>query len=223
MNQAGAELFGLMPEELTNRPFSDLLPASVVTIFMKRIRQLVRTQSPMVVEDRLVLGDQERIFQTNLFPVERNSDGVMVLGSIVTEITDRVNAQATLQRQAEAERLMRSMTYHIRESLDLNEILETTVAEVRQFLQADRVLIYRFNPDWSGDMIVESLQAPWQTARGRTIKDPCFNDALVERYRQGRIGQIADLAQADVSQCYKALLEQFQVQANLAMPINLQW
>jgi diguanylate cyclase (GGDEF)-like protein/PAS domain S-box-containing protein len=220
MNQAGAELFGLMPEELTNRPFSDLLPASVVTIFMKRIRQLVRTQSPMVVEDRLVLGDQERIFQTNLFPVERNSDGVMVLGSIVTEITDRVNAQATLQRQAEAERLMRSMTYHIRESLDLNEILETTVAEVRQFLQADRVLIYRFNPDWSGDMIVESLQAPWQTARGRTIKDPCFNDALVERYRQGRIGQIADLAQADVSQCYKALLEQFQVQANLAMPIN---
>jgi len=39
---------------------------------------------------------------------------------------------------------------HIRQSLKLEEILNTTVSEVRQFLQVDRVFIYRFEPDWGG-------------------------------------------------------------------------
>jgi GAF domain-containing protein len=187
---------------------------------MARIRQVVATQTPMVVEDRLPVDGQERVFQTTLFPVEVTENGRQVLGCIATDITDLINAQNTLRRQAEEEQLMRSMTHHIRESLDLNTILETTVTEVRQVLQADRVLIYRFNPDWGGEMIVESVLAPWRAVQGTTLQDPCFEGPLVEAYRQGRVGQITDLEQANVDQCYKDLLSQFQVQANLAIPIN---
>jgi diguanylate cyclase (GGDEF)-like protein/PAS domain S-box-containing protein len=220
VNQAEADLFGVMPQELAHCSFAELLPESVVDTFMARIRQVVATQTPMVVEDRLPVDGQERVFQTTLFPVEVTENGRQVLGCIATDITDLINAQNTLRRQAEEEQLMRSMTHHIRESLDLNTILETTVTEVRQVLQADRVLIYRFNPDWGGEMIVESVLAPWRAVQGTTLKDPCFEGPLVEAYRQGRVGQITDLEQANVDQCYKDLLSQFQVQANLAIPIN---
>lgn len=49
------------------------------------------------------------------------------------------------------------MTNRIRQSLDLQEILSATVAEVRAFLQTDRVKIYRFEPDGVGQVIAESV------------------------------------------------------------------
>lgn len=53
--------------------------------------------------------------------------------------------------------LISSTAPRIRQSLELEEILNATVMEVRQLLQADRVIIYRFNPDWSGVVTVESV------------------------------------------------------------------
>ncbi|GAA6619261.1 GAF domain-containing protein [Scytonema sp. NUACC26] len=46
----------------------------------------------------------------------------------------------------------------IRQSLELQEILSTTVAEVRSFLGTDRVKIYQFQPDGHGLVIAESIQ-----------------------------------------------------------------
>lgn len=79
----------------------------------------------------------------------------------IFDVSDRKQAEFALQRQAERERLMTQVTQRIRQTLDLEEILVTTVAEVRQFLQADRVLIYQFNPDWSGHFVAESVAPGW--------------------------------------------------------------
>ncbi|XGB43340.1 MAG: ATP-binding protein [Nodosilinea sp. LVE1205-7] len=54
--------------------------------------------------------------------------------------------QARLDQQLERSLLLNQVVTKIQESLDLSVILQTTVAEVRQFLQADRLLIYQFNP-----------------------------------------------------------------------------
>src|SRR4028119_819372 len=53
--------------------------------------------------------------------------------------------------------LLNRMTHRIRESLELPEILSVTVAEIRSFLKTDRVKIYRFQPDGSGQVIAESV------------------------------------------------------------------
>ncbi len=55
------------------------------------------------------------------------------------------------------EALLNRMTDRIRRSLELQEILTSTVAEVRSFLGTDRVKIYRFQPDGSGQVIAESI------------------------------------------------------------------
>ncbi len=220
VNQAGAAVFGLPPEDLTHKTFAELLPPEIVDTFMGRVQQLVTTRTPLVVEDRLPIGGQEKILQTILFPVATNADGTEIMGSIATDITLLVEAQAILQRQAEEERLIRTMTQHIRESLDLDQILQTTVEEIREFLQTDRVLVYRFSDDGSGDMIVESVASPWTVVLGTTIKDPCFGGDLASQYLQGRIGQIDNIHQAHIQPCHKNLLTQFQVQANLTIPIN---
>lgn len=55
------------------------------------------------------------------------------------------------------ETLLNRMTNRIRQSLELQEILSVTVAEIRSFLNTDRIKIYRFQPDGSGQVIAESV------------------------------------------------------------------
>ena len=52
--------------------------------------------------------------------------------------------------------LLNRMTNRIRQSLELQEILSATVAEVQSFLGTDRVKIYRFQPDGTGLVIAEA-------------------------------------------------------------------
>ena len=53
--------------------------------------------------------------------------------------------------------LLWRMTHRIRQSLELQEILNCTVQEVRSFLHTDRVKIYKFEPDGTGQVIAESI------------------------------------------------------------------
>lgn len=62
-----------------------------------------------------------------------------------------------LQQQLDREVLQHRITNRIRQSLDLQEILTATVAEIRSFLGTDRVMVYRFHPDSSGEVIAESI------------------------------------------------------------------
>lgn len=111
------------------------------------------------------------------------------------------------------------MTLRIRQSLQLSEILSTTVAEVRQFLQADRVLIYQFEPNWDGTVVVESVDTHWSPALGIVIQDTCFKNGGWQSYYRGRTQAIDDIAQAPLTACHQAMLAQFQVRASLMVPI----
>ncbi len=54
--------------------------------------------------------------------------------------------------------LLHKITTCIRQSLELQEILIATVREMRSFLRSDRVMIYRFRADESGEVIAESIE-----------------------------------------------------------------
>jgi two-component system, cell cycle sensor histidine kinase and response regulator CckA len=95
----------------------------------------------------------------------------------------------TLQQQLLRQRLAIAMLERIRQSLKLDEILKTTVEEVRHFLDTDRVIIFRFEQDWSGEVMVESVGSEWTAILSTTIYDPCFSEpkrgeTYVESYRQ---------------------------------------
>lgn len=152
---------------------------------------------------------------------KRTPDGKpqQILGT-ATDITQRKQVEAALQLQAKRNRLMVAMQTRIRQSLNLMEILNTTVQEVRQFLQTNRVLIYRFHPDWSGVVIVECVEAGWISILGREIYDTCFaQEICIHPYLQGHIQSTDNIYTANLHQCYVNLLAQFQVKANLVVPI----
>lgn len=68
-----------------------------------------------------------------------------------------VDSEATNQKDDSLENLLHGMVDRIRQSLELSVILSSTVAEVRAFLNTDRVKIYQFAPDSSGEVVAESV------------------------------------------------------------------
>ncbi|MEG3985982.1 GAF domain-containing protein [Microcoleus sp. S28C3] len=62
-----------------------------------------------------------------------------------------------LHHKLDREVLVRRITERIRKSLELEDILTSTVVEVRSFLKTDRIMIYRFSVDGSGEVVAESI------------------------------------------------------------------
>ncbi|WP_414572995.1 GAF domain-containing protein [Nostoc sp. CCY 9925] len=145
-------------------------------------------------------------------------DVVRMVGSY-TDITDRKRTEEELKRQNLRSQLFSEITFKIRESLQIDEILQTTVIEVQKVLQADRVLIFRLEPDGSGTVVQEAVLPDWPVILGKNIIDPCFKEEYLERYRQGRISAIEDIETAYIQPCHREFLEQFAVRANLVVPI----
>ena len=115
--------------------------------------------------------------------------------------------------------LVASIALRIRQSLDLESILQQTVTEVRQFLNTDRVLIYRFEPDYSGVIVTESVAAFALSAFGHKLNDPCLTEQHLKKYRQGEVHAVNDLTKVRLAQCYQNVLDEFGVKANLVVPI----
>jgi two-component system cell cycle response regulator len=128
-----------------------------------------------------------------------------------------------LQNKITQEQLISNITHKIRTSLNLEMILGTTVIEVRKLLKTDRVIVYRFQPDGSGYVIVESVAPEWDSMLGRTFKDTYFFDKFEQcgyKYQQKNVYIIEDIDHAGLSPCHIDLLTELQAKANLVVPIE---
>ncbi|HEY9668435.1 MAG TPA: PAS domain-containing protein, partial [Coleofasciculaceae cyanobacterium] len=112
-----------------------------------------------------------------------------------------------------------ALCIHQTQSLDC--ILNTAVREVHKLLHTDRVLIYRCQADGNGVVVAESVASTWTPILNQIIHDPCIETTWAEPDKQGRVNAIADIYSSDIQPCYLEFLAQFQVRANLVVPILL--
>lgn len=146
---------------------------------------------------------------------------IIGVSGTLDDITEQRQAELDLVQQVERGQLLATIAQRIRQSLRLEETLTTAVTEVQHFLKTDRVVIYRFHPDWSGAVIVESAEPGWQPLLGRFIQDHCFKTDYVQQYQQGRIRTINDIYASDLQPCHIEMLASLQVRANLVVPLLL--
>ncbi len=185
------------------------------------IAQVIAHRQPDTQLEFRILHPQHGIrWMLSLGHLTVNEQGEPVrLSGINLDISDRKQAELALQKQIQQEYLLNDIAQEIRQSLQLNEVLSSTVERVRAFLGVDRVIIFRFRPNWQGDVITEAMGSEWTSILSTTIFDPCFRDHYIEPYRQGRVATMSNIDAAELEPCYVELLQQFQVKANLVVPI----
>ncbi|MEP0869983.1 GAF domain-containing protein [Trichocoleus desertorum AS-A10] len=150
------------------------------------------------------------------FEVEKNQRTQSWHTDLETQLLEN---PAELLEQLQCSQILTAMALHIRESLNLNEILQTAVNEVRRFLQTDRVIIYRFNPDMSGTVVVESVAEGWRPALNSNIRDTCFGQNYAQAYKKGRTQVTEDIYRAGLTQCHIDILVLYDIRASLVVPI----
>lgn len=158
--------------------------------------------------------------ELNTYLKVEGEDELSTLGTHINQLADQLQLQFSQQAaEVKQELLLNSISSSIREAFDTQDMFATVVAEVRAALKADRVIVYRFNPDWSGTMIAESVGRGWPPSLGAQINDTCFKDRYVIPYQKGRIRATNDIYNAGLSDCHIRQLETFSVKANLVVPI----
>ncbi len=164
----------------------------------------------------------------------------------VLDITAYKQAEAALRESAQREQAIGRSIDRIRQSLDIDTIFQTTTSELRETLKCDRVVIYRFNPDWSGEFVAESMGEGWislmqqldelnlpnnlaadsrcvaKSLQGASegIRDTYLQENQGGIYNLGiAYGMIEDIYTAGFTPCYVEVLEQFQARAYIICPI----
>ncbi|GAB4150020.1 MAG: hypothetical protein Fur0046_28820 [Cyanobacteria bacterium J069] len=123
-----------------------------------------------------------------------------------------------IQQQSAQSHSVANITQRIRQSLDPGEILNSTVLEVQQALQADRVVIHSFEEDAGSVVVAEAVVSPWRSLLGDRTSQ-AIAEQRIAYFRQGVHRAIDDVEQDDYSPDLLALLKQQQVQAELVIPI----
>jgi PAS domain S-box-containing protein len=215
---AEARLVGILTQ-------SDLLRLMVMDSDINEIQVSEVMTQPVITMHRsdfqdvttpLNLISQHHISHLPLLNEHNYPIGIITLKELL-QIADLTVQQSSLQ-QIEYESLLTAIANRIQSSLDLQTILDSSVTEIRQFLQTDRVIAYRFEPDWSGIVVAESVLHEGNSLLGRVLTDPYFGEAMVEPYKNGRI-QVTDDIYVGLTDCHTKFLEQIQVKAIVVVPI----
>ncbi|BDI14773.1 hypothetical protein ANSO36C_05750 [Nostoc cf. commune SO-36] len=186
------------------------------------IQQALQSHSIYQHEYRIIWADDSIHWVEGRGNAFYNQAGqpIRMTGTIM-DIEERKQAQHKLQQQFEQQRLVMEMSQRIRRSLNLQDILQTTVDEVRQFLKCDRVIIFQFSHGWGGTTIVESVAPEWMPILPLQISDPCIGEDSVKLFKGGLVTAKADIYTAGISSCHFKFLASLQVRANLVVPVFL--
>ena len=223
-------VLGYEPEELVGKVCDDIVvgelsQATAIQLTENALLTGQRTDTYIVLtghKDGRVL-----VTEVSETPLVRNGQVVGMQG-FIRDITQRHQALEQLRITTERERLLGEMALRIRTSLDLEQILNNTVTEVRQFLQADRVLLYRFEEvetpletELRAVVFSESFGLDCSSLLGLVLDEQAYLKEMKTIYGQGLTQVFHDLTIQKVSPLRAKYFAQFQVRASLSVPILL--
>ncbi|HEY9648742.1 MAG TPA: PAS domain-containing protein [Chroococcidiopsis sp.] len=231
-NRRWAEMAGIgEPENVIGLTDYDLPWTTEQTAwYLECDRQVMETNTPMLRIKQSQLQADGRLTwrEVNKIPILDGSGTVIGMLGTIEDITERTLAEELLRQSetkfkqlAKREELLNSLTAQIRKSLDLNTILNTVVKEVRHLLDTDRALIYQFDDQWRGRVVVEDVVEPWISTLGELGADSCFQAEYAQLYEGGRTRAMNDVSTAGLDPCHADFLGRLQVRANLIVPITI--
>jgi two-component system, OmpR family, sensor histidine kinase VicK len=208
INSAGCQLLDRSKKKLINQPINKFLASPINwsqspelgEIQLKQPKKQVKT----VVYSRVA----------NLLP-----DYQLL---VLRDITDaQLQTAAKLDLYYQRVELFAEVTLKIRQSLQLQEILQTAVTEVQRILQADRVLIYQVFANGTGMPIKEAVLPDFKPILGVEFPEEVFPEDYRQLYTRGRVRAIANVHEqnAGLAPCLVEFMDEWMVKAKLVVPI----
>lgn len=164
----------------------------------------------------------------NLFSVALSQDQLIQTAQASENQLRTYLHQAKLQKKLESRKAKHAnnvskVIKQIRQSLDTKQIFTSCTYELHHALECDRVAIYRFHTDWSGEFIVESV-GPSCTPLIEENHNTQWEDTYLQEHQGGKYRNhettfIADIYTQDYTDCHLEILENYQIRAFMIVPV----
>jgi len=208
----------------------------------QRTAELVKANAALETEIQERIA-AESVLRTSEARLRKQQAGLLELAK------ERKQAETALWQMAEREKAISRVIQQMRQTLQLQTIFSATTQELRQVLNCDRAVIYRFNPDWSGGIVSESVAQGWITLMQTQTNQPAPTESAIDQascvvktlgsvnepvqdtdtYLQETQGGVCsqgtshlcvpDIYKAGFQSCYLERLERFQAKAYIIVPI----
>jgi methyl-accepting chemotaxis protein PixJ len=151
---------------------------------------------------------------------------ISLLSQITTELIYKLQSfefKKEEQQRILAKKSVAKVIDKILRASSVDKVFQTTTQEVRQLLKCDRVGVYRFKPDWSGEFVAESVGNGWIKMVSPDFymvwEDTHLQDTQGGRYAKGETFVAKDIYKMGHAQCHIDILEQYEMKAYIIAPI----
>lgn len=243
VNAAFCHLIGYTTTELLGTRFQQWIHPGDVQTYREAYANLVAgSVSAFKIEQRLLTrtGNSHWVL-SGFFKLRDHTEtgGETLFAATFEDINDRKCLEVDLRHQIDRKHLLADFAQQVQQSLELEQILQSSVEAVHHYLKADRVIVYSLDPElargtWvappentptehavGGAVIVESVSVTWTPMLHHRIEDPCFClDDCIQPYREGKVSAVSNIHKMGFANCYVEMLAQYEVIANLIIPIR---
>ena len=220
-NRTCEKVTGYSFAEIKGKQIWDVLIAPQERSAVKTVFQsLLAGQIPNQYENFWLAKDGSRhlISWSNTTLLDSAGEVEFVIATGI-DVTKQRRMWNRLEQQYRQTRLLAEIGRKIRMSIEIEDILQTAVTEVQHLLLCDRVLIVKIQLNHTALPISEAILPDLTPMLGYELADPLLMGKHLDRYRQGEVLAIDNLATASIHSDIKQLLQKFQVKAKLVVPI----
>ncbi len=224
VNRQYLESFNLTEADILGKSDRDIFPPEIAEELFNNDQQVIANRSVLNFEEQAMLPDASlRTYISIKAPLIDDQGEVYATCGISTDISKQKEIEVELRASAAREGTILNVVEKMRETLDLEEIFQVTTDSVRQTLQCDRVALYQFNSDWSGQFVAESYDLKWinlvENHKQYNWRDTYLQENQGGRYRDNQTFAVEDIGAADFSDCHREMYEHIQARSFATAPI----
>ncbi|MEC4984208.1 MAG: PAS domain S-box protein [Oscillatoria sp. PMC 1068.18] len=207
-NSVGERIGGVSSQDAEGKTPEETFGATLGAFMRQRYTDCLNSGKAMTYEESFIDNDRETWSLTTIKPLRDRQGRISQLIGTGYDISDRklteialVESEAKYRALAEREALINSLANLIRESLDLETILATTVTEIRNLLKCDRCMFAWYKgeakiPVW--EVIKEAKSPKLKTMEGvypASLPNSTEIDPITEKLLCAEVLRVDDVYQ----------------------------
>ncbi|NEO84815.1 MAG: PAS domain S-box protein [Spirulina sp. SIO3F2] len=214
VNRQLAQTYQLSPKDFIGQPLGFL---NLGDQFVQFLQQLF-TQSEIKTHSEVISTSLQGETRSYLVMAQKYNSATAAV-TVGIDISDRIEMEKRLQQSYERSQLLSELTLKVRQSLEIDEIVYTTVWELQHLLHADRVALIQF-PDAGQSQVIQEVGLPGLSRLQAGNSHLLMTNTELEIHDFIAIDDT--WTAANISHEEAQAYEKFEIRAQLVVPIFIQ-